>query len=271
MHDKECVDFLQWALPQLRMRWPGFRKVRGQVCKRIAKRLQQLDLEDLEAYTIRLTEDPQEWRRLDGLCRVTVTRFYRDRSVYEALTWEILPLLAGKAVAAEEKTLRCWSIGCASGEEPYTLAILWREQLVDEYPDIQFKVLATDADAALLQRARRACYPPSVLKNLPEDLRNKAFTRNDNEYVLKQRYRNMVTFRQQDIRHTQPEGPYHLILCRNLVFTYFDEPLQHEILQHLHARLLSKGWLVLGVHEKLPPLQQDFIVVSERLGLYRKP
>lgn len=269
MQDNECVDFLQWALPHLHMRWPGFRRVRGQVCKRVAKRIDQLGLQDAASYRRRLAEHPEEWNRLDELCRVTVTRFYRDRSLYEILGREVLPQLAGEAQTGD-KVLRCWSIGCASGEEPYTLSILWREQLTDEFPDVRLELLATDADARLIERAHRACYAYSVLKNLPEDLRGSAFTQNDTEYCLRQPYRTTVTFLQQDIRHTLPEGPFQLVLCRNLVFTYFDEPLQSEILQQLHARLLPGGWLVLGVHEKPPPMQRGFLIVSERLGLYRK-
>lgn len=270
MHDADCVDFLQWALPQLRMRWPGFRKVRGQVCKRLSQRIRQLGLPGVEAYRRYLSEHPQEWSEVDGLCRVTITRFYRDRQVFGTLSGEILPLLADAARRAGRESLRCWSIGCTSGEEPYTLAILWRVLLADEFPGMQLEVLASEANPRLIERARRACYPPSVLKNLPAPLLHQAFDLCEEEYCLKQVYQSAVQFVQQDIRRTLPDGAFDLILCRNLVFTYFEEALQREILQQLHARLLPGGWLVLGVHEKLPPGPHGFTVVSERLGLYRR-
>ena len=122
MIDTECVRFLQWALPQLHMRWPGFRKVRKQVCKRLGRRLKELGLVDTDAYRQYLVQQPEEWLILDRLCRVVVTRFYRDKRVFETLVEEVLPELATTALAAGDKTLRCWSIGSASGEEPYTLA-----------------------------------------------------------------------------------------------------------------------------------------------------
>lgn len=270
MRDNDCVDFLQWALPQLNMRWPGFRKVRGQVCKRLAKRIHELGLDDIDAYRNHLREHPKEWTQLDGFCRVTVTRFYRDRSVFGNLTREILPQLARDAFQRGDDALRCWSIGCASGEEPYTLAILWQELLAGDSPGLRFEVLATDADANLIERAHRACYPASALKNLPEPLCITAFKHTGEEYCLKQVYRSTVSFQQQDIRHSMPTGSFHLILCRNLVFTYFNESLQLQILQQLQARLLPSGWLILGVHETLPPMQHGFTIVSERLGLYRR-
>ena len=97
MKNAECVDFLQWALPRLGMRWPGFRKVRRQVCKRIDRRLRELGLPDLAAYRIRLGQDSTEWKFLDGACRITISRFYRDRGVFDALGANVLPALARAA------------------------------------------------------------------------------------------------------------------------------------------------------------------------------
>ena len=124
MTDADCVAFLQWALPRLDMRWKGFRKVRGQVCKRIKRRLQELGLEGYAAYRQRLESDPGEWRLLDECCHITISRFFRDRDVFEALRRRILPDVAHKA-AREGRAVRIWSAGCASGEEPFTLKIFW--------------------------------------------------------------------------------------------------------------------------------------------------
>ncbi|MGD8595209.1 MAG: chemotaxis protein CheR, partial [Gammaproteobacteria bacterium] len=91
MNDNECVQFLQWALPQLHMRWPGFRKVRAQVCKRIDRRLRQLAIEDIHTYKTYLHEHKLEWRVLDELCRITISRFYRDKAMFGFLTEHVLP------------------------------------------------------------------------------------------------------------------------------------------------------------------------------------
>jgi len=270
MNDAECVHFLQWALPQNHMRWPGFRKVRRQVCRRIAKRLSLLQLADVAAYQNYLTQHAQEWPIFDELCRVTISRFYRDKLVFAELSGKILPALATHAQATEHKTVRLWSIGCSSGEEPYTLAIIWQCLLAQHFPDVHLKILATEADPVLLERCRQACYPASTIKNLPEPMRSVAFTRTGAEYCLKPGFKGMVEFKQQDIRMGMPGDCFDLILCRNLVFTYFDEALQQEILSRLSTRLHPKGWLILGVHEQLPDTHTGFTTISARLGLYQK-
>ncbi len=91
MNDTECIDFLQWCLPRLRMRWAGFRKVRRQVCKRISRRMAELRLADADAYRAYLDANAGEWDALDALCRVTISRFYRDRGVYDAIRRRVLP------------------------------------------------------------------------------------------------------------------------------------------------------------------------------------
>jgi chemotaxis protein methyltransferase CheR len=153
MTDAQCVRFLQWALPQLRMRWDGFRKVRGQVKKRLTRRLRELGLPDIEAYRDYLRRHAGEWHKLDALCRITISRFYRDKGVYAALSQQVLPTLARAARQRRDKTLRVWSAGCGGGEEPYTISILWHLELRDRYPDLQIDIVATDADPAMLARA----------------------------------------------------------------------------------------------------------------------
>jgi chemotaxis protein methyltransferase CheR len=270
MRDEDCVRLLQWALPQLQMRWPGFRKVRKQVCKRIGRRLAELRLADGEAYRGYLEQHNDEWARLDVLCRVVVTRYYRDRLVFARLAGQVLPALARAAVDAGRHALHCWSIGSASGEEPYTLAILWRALLAEHHPGLDFDILGTEVDPRLLARSRRACYPFGTIRNLPAELQASAFTLSDDQYCLKPAYRDGVRFQQQDIRTTMPDGPFDLILCRNLVFTYFEPGLQRRILGQLLSRLRPGGWLLLGVRETLPVTSPQLAVVSERLGLYRR-
>ena len=125
LSDEECVAFLQYALPRLNLRWAGFRKVRGQVNKRLKRRIKELGLEGLTAYRSYLEEDPEEWRRLDEFCRITISRFYRDRGVFQLLQDRVLPELAERAADEGRSVIRVWSAGCASGEEVYTLRILW--------------------------------------------------------------------------------------------------------------------------------------------------
>ena len=271
MQDRQCIRFLQWALPRLHMQWAGFRKVRKQVCKRLTHRLVELGLADIESYQQYLSRYPDEWQRLDSLCGVVVTRFYRDKLVFAKLTEQVLPHLAITASASSSRNeLRVWSIGSASGEEAYTLAIIWQHLLSPQFPALELYILGTETAPHLIKRSQQACYRSGSIKNLPEELRNTAFTLSNDQYCLKPEYRERVKFRQQDIRTTLPDETFDMILCRNLVLTYFDEPLQQAILKRLLMQLRPGGWLVLGIHELLPAGSWDLTVVSERLGLYHR-
>jgi chemotaxis protein methyltransferase CheR len=117
--DTDCTVFLQWALPLRNLRWPGFRKVRRQVCKRLKRRIEELGLVDFAAYRARLEADASEWGVFDECCHITISRFFRDRGVFEALRQRVLPDIATRA-RSERQTARIWSAGCASGEGPYT-------------------------------------------------------------------------------------------------------------------------------------------------------
>ncbi len=252
MKDTDCVRFLQWALPRMGMRWPGFRKVRRGVCKRVARRIKSLYLSDVEAYRSYLDSHPEEWATLDALSRVSISRFYRDKRVFKQLEELVLPPIAESALMHGETELRCWSCGCASGEEPYTISLIWNLCLQARFPSLALRVIATDSDPRLLARAHTACYPPSSVKELPKDWLDAAFDRTGNRYRLRRAYKGNVEFQQLDIREEGPEATFHLILCRNLAFTYFQEGLQKQTLEKIRNRLLPNGFFVIGAHERLP-------------------
>lgn len=255
MKDERCVGFLQWALPRLGMRWEGFRKPRDQVCKRVARRMAELGITSCEGYRARLEAEPGEWAVLDSLCRVTISRFYRDRGVFDHLRGTALPALARSLEPGG--TLRAWSAGCASGEEPYTLSLIWALDLGEGSPGVGLRVVATDAEPDVLARARRACYPRGTLDELPDRWVEEAFDRADDEdaddpFCLRDRYTRPVELRREDIRDFMPAGPFHLVLCRNLVFTYFRMELQRRLLRGILERIPPDGALILGAHEELP-------------------
>ncbi len=270
MKGMDCVTFLRWALPQLHMRWTGFRKVRRQTCKRIERRFKELGLSAVVDYQAWLQEKPDEWLVLDTLCRITISRFFRDRGVFRAFGREVLPELAQKVKKRGSRVVRCWSAGCASGEEPYTLILLWRFEAAKKAAGLDLKIIATDIDPTMLERAARACYPSSSLKELPDQWKKEAFEMVEDLFCLRPEFRAMVEFCCQDIRQSQPDGPFQLILCRNLAFTYYDSALQKKILERLSERLDDGGVLVLGVHEELPSPAEDFVPWNPNLKIYRK-
>jgi chemotaxis protein methyltransferase CheR len=272
VNDAACVRFLQWALPRLGLRWQGFRQVRRQVCRRIDSRLEQLGLPDLTAYRAFLESHADEWDELDALCHVTISRFYRDRGVFTFLERDVLPAIAiaRAALGRGDSTARAWSAGCASGEEPYTVAILWELRVAERFPDIALTILATDLDDAVLARAEVACYPESSLRELPEGWRARAFVEHDGLYCLRQGLKQRVTVKRHDVRTPAPGGPFDLILCRNLAFTYFDGDLQRRVCRLLAAALLPGGALVLGRHETLPADAEQFEPWCREQHAYRR-
>ncbi|MCP3140106.1 CheR family methyltransferase [Pyxidicoccus xibeiensis] len=271
MTDRECVELLQWAAPRLRLRWDGFRRVRGQVCKRLGRRLKTLGLADAAAYRARLEADATEWDVLDSLCRVTISRFYRDRHVFDVLRDDLLPPLLAALRDRGESPFRVWSAGCASGEEPYTVSVLFRHGLQPRSPETRLELLATDADAALLERARRGCYPRGSLRELPAEWSRTAFPESGAEPCIAPEYREGLRFACQDLRTEWPEGPFHLVLCRNVAFTYFAPPLQREVLARLVERLVPGGLLVIGGHESLPEDSTDLERAAGALPVFRRP
>jgi len=270
MTDEDCIQFLQWSLPRLRMRWQGFRKVRGQVCKRINARVHELALIDIKAYRSYLEDHADEWAMLDTFCRVTVSRFYRDRELFLFLEREALTKLSESALSQGDNRLRCWCIGCASGEEPYTLALMWDLVVRRSYPTIDIGILATDSERIVIDRAARGCYTLNSLKDLPPEWIEHAFIRQGDLFCIRSEERKKVALLVHDIRSEMPEGLFHLVLCRNLVFTYFDEALQGEVLARIRDKIVFGGALVIGIHESLPSGHSGFEPWPGITGVYRK-
>lgn len=264
----ECTAFLQWALPQLGLRWAGFRKVQGLVCKRLARRLRELGLAALAEYRERIAQDAAEREHLHALCRIPISRFYRDRGVFDALRDAVLPALARRAAERGERLLQAWSAGCACGEEPYSLSIMWQLAVAPRFPTIELAVIGTDADPEVLARATRGCYGASSLKDLPGEWLPRAFDRTDDLYCVRAAFRRRVALALQDLRSAMPAGPFDLILCRNLAFTYFDAPTQEAVATQLAARLVPGGVLVLGGHERLPAATVRRFTLGPREGIY---
>jgi chemotaxis protein methyltransferase CheR len=246
--DLECVALLQEYLPRLGLRWQGFKNVRRQVCRRLAARTKELGL-DASGYRARLDADEGERRALYGLCYVTISRFYRDRRTCDELRDQLLPELASRSRSNAGGILRVWSAGCASGEEPYTVAILWHLAVAPRFPDVTLEVLASDFEETVLARAMRGEYEESSLRELPKAWRDAAFERRGDLFVLEPELRRGVVFARADIRDFSPQEPLQLLLCRNSVFTYFDEAEQQRFLERAYDRLLSGGVLVVGSHE----------------------
>jgi chemotaxis protein methyltransferase CheR len=252
------------------MRWPGFRKVRKQVCKRVDRRIKELQLPDIASYRAYLNANPGEWSTLVSLCRISISRFYRDRSVFDCLRDVVLPELATRAGQRADRQARCWSAGCASGEEVYTLAIIWKLRIARHDEGILLRIVATDSDPKMLDRAREGCYSSGSLKDFPKEWLAVAFEQQGDSYCVHPAFRESIEFALQDIRCDMPAGEFDLVLCRHLAFTYFDEALQRQTLQRLVAKLPPGGILVTGRQETVPAGGLELEEFRPRMGIYQK-
>lgn len=147
--------------------------------------------------------------------------------------------------------------------------MLWQHKVGPDWPTVHLEMLATDADETMIARATAACYARSSLKDLLPQWLETDFAQSGALFCLLPERRRGVEFKLQDIRSTMPDGAFDLILCRNLAFTYFDEPSQRYILDRLKERLHAGGFLVLGMHEAPPPGSGGFNRIARGLPIYQ--
>jgi chemotaxis protein methyltransferase CheR len=245
-HRMEYKEFLRTTLPHLGLRW---RRFRGKsIRRRIIGRLQELDLQSWSQYGSHIIENEEERDYLTGLLTVTISRFWRNAQLFEALEKSWLPRLLERLPAGEP--LQIWSSGCASGEEPYSLLILWQESFANTGHDLSLQ--ASDVDKRCLQRALRGRYPASSFREMPRHLREKYCTNEGGTFCVPVDFPKRIVWVEHNLISDPPLTGNHLILCRNLAYTYFTDSLQEKITARFHRAVLPGGLLVLGRKDHLP-------------------
>jgi two-component system CheB/CheR fusion protein len=267
----EAEDLLLALLAQVReqtgMDFSHYK--RPTILRRLQRRMVATGARQLVDYAAYLAQHPEEGGRLVASFLINVSEFFRDPAFYTALRERVLPDLIAYA-RTQGNVLRIWSAGCATGEEPYSVAILVAEALADELSQFVVQIFATDLDEDALAFARRGVYPAAALVSVPEDLRARAFTLlPDGSYEIAPRIRALVTFGQHDLGQRAPFPRIDLVLCRN-VLIYFTLELQRRALQLFAFALREGGYLALGKAETASPLAAYFTPTEERLKLYRR-
>ncbi|HVP78798.1 MAG TPA: protein-glutamate O-methyltransferase CheR [Thermodesulfobacteriota bacterium] len=240
-------QFIKEAAPSLNLQWRRFK--RGGIKRKVEHRIADLRLPTFEDYLVKVKKDPEEKSRLSQILTVTITRFFRDRKVFDILESSIIPTVAQNK---GEGDLKIWSIGCANGEEPYSLSMLWKEKFEKDLPGIRLTLIATDINENLLVRAREGRYKESALKEIPEGIIQRFFKKDGRSYILDPSVRESVEFKKHDIIHEDPFSGMDIIFCRNLAFTYFSKECQVDVLKKIASSLRKNGYLVIGGDESLP-------------------
>jgi two-component system CheB/CheR fusion protein len=196
---------------------------------------------------------------------IGVTEFFRDKDAFNLLR---TILVERRKYEQDKKNFRIWSVGCATGEEPYSLAILMLELMEKEFPHYDLQIFATDIHQRALNIARNGIYQADQLKNVPDNLREKYFDRIPEGYEIKRKVRQSVLFTKHDITDNPPFIRLDLIVCRNLMI-YFNSELQREILKLFNYALNPEGLLFLGKSENISDTQY-FEKVDNRNRIFKK-
>ena len=226
------------------------------VKRRIAVRMRARGVHTYEDYGKLLDQDAREYQELLDALTINVTKFFRNAETWSALR----PYL--EKLADARPLLRVWSAGCASGEEPYTIAVLLAETPVQGFID------ATDIDRLSLERTRQAKYADTAFTEMPADLRRRYIR--DGQPVAD--VRELVHVLAHDVtRQPPPHPPYDLIVCRNVVI-YFERQAQERLFEVFVNALAPHGVLLLGKVETLfGPARERLTLVDPRERIYTKP
>lgn len=231
------------------------------VYARLAKRLRHLSLASFAAYLERLSACAEERAVFVSTLTTNTTHFFRENHHFETLCHVVLPPLV--AAARKGRRVRLWSAGCSSGEEPYSVAMTLL-RLYPTAPTLDLKILATDIDLQILERARAGRYSCQAVEALPPEMRSFFDPPGaDSGCAVTAAVRALVTFKPMNLVRPWPvNGPFDVILCRNVAI-YFAPETQDEIWRGFAATLRPGGHLFLGHSERLSPaVKNDFETIG---------
>ena len=240
---------------------------RGTLQRRIERRMVIAGLEDSEAYLGFLRREPVERELLTKDLLINVTRFFRDPSAFSELEKSIIPELVQRQTL--DRPLRVWVPGCSTGEEAYSIAMLFLEQIALARRSIKLQVFASDIDPDCVSVARNGYYPESVEVDITPERLERFFTREAHHYQVVRELRETVVFTVHSVLADAPFSRLDLVSCRNLLI-YLSPETQQEVLSLFHFALREGGVLFLGSAETAGDTSQRFVAVSKKHRIYRQ-
>jgi two-component system, chemotaxis family, CheB/CheR fusion protein len=240
---------------------------RSTIQRRVAKRMAAVGVERYDDYVDFLELHGEEFAELFNMLLINTTGFFRDPQTWEYLAEEIAPQLL--ATRAPESPLRLWCAGCASGEEPYTVAMVLARVMGDPEFRARVKIYATDVDEEALDQARHGAYLPRQIEDVPPDALERFFERTEQRYVFRKDLRQSVIFGRNDLVQDAPISRIDLLVCRNALM-YFNAETQSQILRRFHFALDDDGYLLLGKSEMLITHTDLFAPLELKRRVFRK-
>ncbi len=235
--------------------------------RRLAKRISELGISSILEYKNYLIIHEEEVKVLGKEFLINVTKFFRDIEAFESLRTEAIPtILASKK---PDEPIKVWVVACSSGEEAYSVGILFLEQLEKDQRDhTTLKIFATDIDTDALETASRGLYTDAIEKDITPERLKKYFVREGNMYRVSVDLRKHVVFANHDILKDPPFSHIRLITCRNM-FIYVNSALQQKMLKKFHFALSIDSFLMLGPSENIDILKDSMDEVNRKWKLYR--
>jgi chemotaxis methyl-accepting protein methylase len=220
-----------------------------------------LECRGLEEYLQRLERDAEERRKGERFMDVSISRFFRDMDLWQALEGEVLPGL----ILGADHGIRVWSAGCACGEEAYSLKIVW-QTLCNRFEGLPaLELWATDANPVFLERAREGIYTPSSLKEVPDRLRDTCFEclPRRNRFALSASLKRDIVWRPHNlVSEDPPSSGFHMVFLRNNLLTYYEKRLQIPAFGRVVSALREGGVLIVGLRERLPLESPQLVPLS---------
>lgn len=237
--------------------------------RRIERRKRIHEIDKIQNYVRFLQENPSEVDILFKELLIGVTSFFRDTEVWDKLKEKVLPDLFNEL--PDNYTLRAWVSGCSTGEESYSLAIVFKESLekVKKTKRLKFQIFATDIDNDAIEKARKGFFSKNIAADVSPNRLLKFFTEEGEGYRVKTAIREMVIFASQDVIKDPPFTKLDILLCRNMLI-YMEPVLQNNLITLYNYSLNAGGIMILGTSETIGSPNKGFIVVEPKLKIYKR-
>jgi len=241
---------------------------RGTLLRRLKARLERTKVDSIAKYITILESSAEERRSLVDELLINLTSFFRDPLAFQFIREHVFPELIER-VDASTRHLRVWVPGCASGEEAYSLAILFFEEMERLKKNVRIHIFATDIDEDALEKARDGHYKPEQVSCLTPLQLQKYFVRMDDGYRVSRKLRDVIVFAKHDLLRDAPLPKMLMVSCRN-VFIYFDRPVQERIINSsFQFSLVEGGILFLGTTESVSGQSGAWDTLSPSYSVYR--
>jgi chemotaxis methyl-accepting protein methylase len=269
LKEEDVKWFLSFVLQKKRVDLSSYRL--RFIMRRLSSRMNATHTNNYQDYIHLLIRDHDEFNRFLDTLSINVSKFFRDREVFDAFRKVALTDVIQRKKKTNQRTIRAWSAGCAYGEEAYSLAILIKEELKALGEDFMVKIWATDVDSDALQKAKIAEYETNSLREVSKQQLEDCFIPLDNgTYRLKEELKQMVTFAKHNLISDPPLKFMDIIFCRN-VLIYIRRQEQETLFKRFNQVLNPKGYLVIGKVEILwDYLRSAFTAVDVSERIYQK-